>query len=297
VLGTLGLPLLLLLGLTRPTGVRGALFLVWWLWCETVGVLVAGALTPLVAIPRTSHRVHRALQRTWSSALWAGLSNLYRLRLDVTGETGRPPFLLLVRHVSAADTLLPQILVANPQHLALRYVLKDELRWDPALDLVGGRLPNAFVRRGEGQTARVAALARDLEPNGGVVIWPEGTRFTAERRERILAKTPQASELKATLPPRAGGVRAALETTDLPVVFCAHRGLEGVKGLADLWNGELLDKVVVVHLWRGSPPPGGLDAWLLAQWRRVDAVATGAVWAEGEEAASPLTAPLRHSSR
>ena len=107
-------------------------------------------------------------------------------------------------------------------------------------------------------------------------MWPEGTRFTPARKARIEEKNPAARSLQATLPPRTGGVRAVLTETPLDVVFCAHRGFEGVKGLADLWNGELLDRTIEVKLWRTSSPPlSSLEDWLMAQWLQVDAVAAG----------------------
>ena len=45
------------------------------------------------------------------------------------------------------------MIVAREARIRLRYVLKHELRWDPCLDIVGWRLPNAFVRRGAQDTA------------------------------------------------------------------------------------------------------------------------------------------------
>ena len=243
-----------------------------WLGCELFGIAAAALLTPLTLHRSTSLGAHYALQRAWSGVLWWGLCRLYRMRLEVEGEPGEGPYLLLVRHSSTADTLLPQVLVCNPLKHRLRYVLKNELRWDPCLDIVGGRLPNAFVKRGLGQVERVGGLARDLGQDG-IVIWPEGTRFSKGRRARRAEKDPRALELSCTLPPRTGGVRAVLEHGALDVVFCAHRGFEGVRRISDLWNGALLDRVVHVKMWR-SQPEGDLRDWLFQQWKQVDAFAS-----------------------
>lgn len=260
-------PVLFIVGLFLPSGVRAASMVTAWLVCELLGVLAALVLTPLQLWPARSLDAHYALQRAWSGTLWWALRRLYRIDLQVRGEAGSGPFLLLVRHASTADTLLPQILLANPTGIRLRYVLKHELRWDPCLDVVGDRVPNAFVRRGEGQLDAVRDLA---EPGSSTVVWPEGTRFTASRLAR--STHPRAEELSATLPPRTGAVRAVLERNPTDVVFVAHRGFEGVRGMDDLWNGRLLDARVQVQIWRATPDPD-VESWLFDQWKRVDRVA------------------------
>jgi 1-acyl-sn-glycerol-3-phosphate acyltransferase len=191
----------------------------------------------------------------------------------------------LARHASLLDSLLPCVLL---DRFRLRYVLKRELRWDPCLDIVGARLPNALVRRGAGDPAeieRVAALARGLEPDEGVVLFPEGTRFTAERRQRLLEhldadgeapRSRQAGSLRHTLPPRRGGVLALLDAAPLAdVVILVHTGLEGAARLGDLWRGSLRGETLEVELWRiprAAIPPddAGREVWLDESWQRVD---------------------------
>jgi 1-acyl-sn-glycerol-3-phosphate acyltransferase len=86
------------------------------------------------------------------------------------------------------DTMLPAHLVANPTGFRLRYVLKKELLADPTLDIGGNRLPNYFINRGAGDSAKeteaVRRLASDLGSNDGVLIYPEGTRYSEEKRLR-----------------------------------------------------------------------------------------------------------------
>jgi 1-acyl-sn-glycerol-3-phosphate acyltransferase len=85
--------------------------------------------------------------------------------------------IVLMRHASLADSLLPAVLLGT-RGLRLRYVLKRELLWDPCLDVVGQRLPNAFIRRGSGESDAeidaIRALGRDLGDDEGVLIYPEG---------------------------------------------------------------------------------------------------------------------------
>jgi hypothetical protein len=79
------------------------------------------------------------------------------------------------------------------------------------------------------------------------------------------------------LPPRPGGVLGLLEAApQADVVVCAHTGLEGTASLAQIWNGALLNCTLQVEfrrIARRAIPPGsdGGLAWLLEEWRRVDA--------------------------
>lgn len=265
--------------------------------CEVLGVLAAlglGLLAPFVARTRFLGWNAR-LQRRWVEALFAGLRRLYGLRLEVEAPPGSTepgaPLVVLVRHVSLVDTLLP--LLVLDRRWSLRYVLKRELLWDPCLDLVGLRLPNAFVNRegDPGEAARVAALAEGLGPAQGVVIYPEGTRFSPARRERVLRSLEQgglpiaalerARALQHVLPPRPGGVLGLLAACPAAdVLLVAHTGLEGARTLGSLWRGELIGRTVRVRLWRipAWELPAGREpqtAWLNGQWERVDAWLAG----------------------
>lgn len=168
---------------------RAVLVVSWYLWMEALGVLAAGALwlaRPWLGAERFERASFR-LQCRWASALFGGARRLLGMRVETSGEEalGPGPILLLLRHASVADTLLPAALVSSRTGRRLRYVMKRELLWDPCLDVVGQRLPNAFVRRGTGdaaETARVRELARDLGPDEGVLLYPEGTRWTPARR-------------------------------------------------------------------------------------------------------------------
>jgi 1-acyl-sn-glycerol-3-phosphate acyltransferase len=133
------------------------------------------------------------LQQLWAGALFGAARALFRIRVEVSGdgEVEPGPVLVLLRHASIVDTLLPANLIARPHGIHLRYVLKRELLSDPCLDVAGRRLPNYFVRRGTGEAReveRVRALAEGLGAEDGVLIYPEGTRFTPARRERALAR-------------------------------------------------------------------------------------------------------------
>jgi 1-acyl-sn-glycerol-3-phosphate acyltransferase len=267
-----------------------------YLTAETVGIVAAFAIWMLGAGFARPHgrrylAWNYALQRLWSGTIGRAAVGLLRLRLDVTGadQVTSGPFLLLTRHASIVDNLLPSALVANPNHLRVRYVMKQELLADPCLDIVGSRLPNYFVDRKArdpaGEIARVKALAAGIGRRDAVLIYPEGTRFTPDRQRKAVARLERrdpsrhawASHLRHVLPPRLGGPLALLEAApDADVVICAHAGFEGFATFGDLWSGALLGAEVHVRFTRfaaASLPPDreGRAAWIDEQWTAVDA--------------------------
>jgi 1-acyl-sn-glycerol-3-phosphate acyltransferase len=277
----------------RWSGVRSGLALLHYALGEVLGLTASAVLTPLVRrAPALSERLHFRLQCWWARWLLGGAAHLFGLRITARGVEGLGggPILLLMRHASVIDTLLPAALVSSRTGLRLRYVIKRELLWDPCLDVVGQRLPNAFVRRGGGgaaeEIARVADLARALGPHDGVLVYPEGTRFTPARREQVLARFSQSADAKHVeraralhhvLPPRLGGTLALLDAAPgVDVVFGAHVGLEALRSLANLWSGGLVGRAIELELWRvpaASIPRGREEQalWLYDQWQRVDA--------------------------
>lgn len=242
------------------------------------------------------------LQCWWAGRLFDVGRALMGMRVACEGlAQARPgPYVLLVRHVSMGDALLPAAFVSRELGVHLRTVLKRELVWDPCLDIVGHRLPNAFVRRASSDPAReielVRGLAAELGPTEGLLLFPEGTRFSADRRARALARLEAegpadlsrvARELEHVLPPRLGGVLGALDAAPTAdVVFLAHAGLEGARRLGDLWRGALVGGTLRLVFWRvpRSEVPASAEErarWLFDQWRRVDAIAAGRDGAEG----------------
>ncbi|MGB8332338.1 MAG: lysophospholipid acyltransferase family protein, partial [Polyangiales bacterium] len=227
------------------------------------------------------------LQAWWASLTMKVAQKLLRLHVVVAhADCAVPgPSILLVRHASILDTLLPCMYVQRPYRFRVRYVLKQELLFDPCIDIVGNALPNYFVDRG-GETPRellgVRQLARDIGTDG-ILIFPEGTRFSPEKRDKALSKLDAegspflgaAQRLSHVLPPKPGGVLALLETLpDVDCVFFAHTGLEAFEKIKNLLSGEVVGSTVHIQLWRidASEIPGAADErlrWLYAQWERV----------------------------
>ena len=233
-------------------------------------------------------RLYR-LQAWWGTVNLKAAQRLLSLDIRVTGaELAVPgPSILLVRHASILDTLLPCTYVQRPYGFRLRYVLKQELLFDPCIDIVGHALPNYFVDRG-GDTpielVGIRRLARNLGTDG-ILIFPEGTRFSQAKRKKVLEKLardrstflPAATAMTHVLPPKPGGVLALLdELPGVDCVFVAHAGLETFAKIKDLLSGAVVGSTVRVSFWRvdtNDIPTGDEDRlrWLYAQWKEVEA--------------------------
>jgi 1-acyl-sn-glycerol-3-phosphate acyltransferase len=282
----------------RPprAALRCGLFLCLYLLCECAGIVASFGVWIASGVWAGAGRRrfldwNYALQNLWAWSLWNGSMRVWDTRVEVEGAdtVAPPPILLLIRHASVADTLIPAALITRRRGIRMRYVLKRELLWDPCLDIVGNRLPNYFVDRqavdGEREIRGVANLVQGLGPDEGILIYPEGTRFTPAKRRRILKRLAEqgdpallerAKQLEQTLPPRLGGTLALLEANPgADVVFCAHTGFEGAGSFWDLWCGALVGARVSVRFWRvpWSQVPESREqriSWLYDQWTQID---------------------------
>ena len=292
------LPVCLLVDLLRPARLRTtrfALFGLGYLSYEVAGLLASLGIWlgwgPWRRAPQHHYldRNHR-LQAWWAGGLFRAATRILSLEvhLDEAPADDRP-LLVFVRHASMVDSLLPAALVSARAGTQLRYVLKRELLLDPCLDVVGQRLPNAFVKRGstspEQELEAVRALARDLGPGEGVAIFPEGTRFTPEKRERALERIAASGDperlerargLRRVLPPRSGGPLAVIaEAPEADVFFLAHRGFDGAASVSDLLAGRLIGRRIDVRSWRVPicelpTSPREQLRWLDEQWAILD---------------------------
>jgi 1-acyl-sn-glycerol-3-phosphate acyltransferase len=234
---------------------------------------------------------HGLLEGWWAGKL-VGIARLwYRMKVEVedADEVAPGPTLILMRHASIVDTMLPSAVLGKPGlRMQMRIVKKRELLWDPCVDLVSSRVPRAFVRRGSGAPERELDAIRHLAGGMGaadaIVIFAEGTRFSPEKQAEVLArlrvKAPEAAEraarLRHVLPARPAGTLALLEhCPDMDVVVCAHTGLEGASRLGDFARGTLLDRTLKMKFWRiprraiPDTREGRLE-WLEHVWRAVD---------------------------
>ena len=266
-----------------------------WMSIRIVGfawLYLMGEVWALIALMVTTplpDRITYRLQVSWARWNLGAVRILFGLELSVEGEDviAPGPIVVLSRHASLIDTLLPPTLVSGGHGIRLRYVLKKELLVDPALDIAGNRLPNHFIDRNRSESAAelaaVRALAGGLGANDGVLIYPEGTRFSHEKREGLTSRyadrggelASMARSLRLVLPPRPGGTLAILDEANADVVVLAHHGLEGFAKAADVWRGELVGNKVSVRFWRVAREALEGDraertAWLYDLWSDID---------------------------
>jgi 1-acyl-sn-glycerol-3-phosphate acyltransferase len=198
------------------------------------------------------------------------------------------PTILLSRHASIIDTILPIGLIQQPHGVRLRIVLKHELIYSPPVDTIGHRVPTAFVRRSavnkEQELDAVRRMTRDMHAQESVLIFPEGTRFSAGKRLHILHKlqgkdsvaSQRAAQLTHILPLRAAGINTLMQQLpNADLVFCAHTGFEQANRLEDFFAGGLYRANVHVAYWRVAAAdvprdPAARATFLHQQWLRVN---------------------------
>ncbi len=271
------------------------------LWCLLTGVLAVELSAAVVGIvlltwhvgrvdgDRAQRRLH-GLEQWWAARHAGNFRRFAGLRWNVENpeELRHADAIVLARHASHADALLPLILFGNMGGHRLLYTLKEELQWAPAMDIVGNRLPNVFVNRTPGPDSaledRIEALATLVDDDHVAVIFPEGTFFTPQRLERAATRIAEtrpdleaaARSLRHLLPPRPAGTNSLLRgapTADL--VLVAHVGMEEFGDLAAIRRNLPLAEPVRVRLWRiprGDVPVDEDEfvEWLLARWIDVD---------------------------
>jgi 1-acyl-sn-glycerol-3-phosphate acyltransferase len=275
--------------------VRLAAMAWWFLVGELRGMLGLAGIYVATGGPfgrgsRTRARLVYRLRIHWCRSNLAGVRVLFGLSFEVEGLelAGPGPEIVLMRHASIIDNTLPDALIGHAHGLGLRFVLKRELEMLPVFDIGARWVPTVFVRRASSDPARelanVRMLARDLSEGEGVLIYPEGTRYTPEKlasaqkaiAERQPEIAPLAARLRNVLPPRLGGPLELLdEGRGADVVFCGHVGLDGFEYIRDIWVGGLVGTKVRVRFWRypAAEVPAGREeriAWLYERWQILD---------------------------
>jgi 1-acyl-sn-glycerol-3-phosphate acyltransferase len=303
-----------LIKLSRPGRMRGLRvlwFAVVWLTAETIalsaclGLWVASGFGGRLRTEPFTDRHYAVMRWFVGLAYRAGTATFgVRLEVDEPDFTAAEqdarlarPVIVLSRHAGPGDSFLLVHQLLNVYGRRPRVVMKAILQLDPSVDVMFNRLPNVFITRrraGEGQfVAEIRRLAGGLGPAGALVLFPEGGNWTPGRWRRGIQRlerkgrqdlASRASGMPNVLPPRTGGVLAAIEACPAAdVIFVAHAGLDTLVSMGDIWRGLPIDAVVRAKWWRVPfdqvPRSAGREAqikWLYDWWQLIDG------WISGE---------------
>jgi hypothetical protein len=271
-------------------------FLLWYLVLEAAGLIamlvlwIASGFGLFLNKP-WMQEAHYGFMRTWLKTVNAGAKLLFRMKVHIE-ERPVPragPILVFCRHAGPGNSMLliGTILVGYKRHP--RIVMLAKLQWEPLYDVMLNRLPNRFIKhdpkRRELYTGAITDLATGLGDQDAFVLFPEGKDFTPRVRKRAIetlrgkgldAAAERAEKMEHVLPPRHGGVMAAMAgAPDADVVLVAHSVLEEVGTFKELWGRIPLEHPIVARYWRippGEVPKGQDDVieWLYGWWEQID---------------------------
>jgi len=245
-------------------------------------------------------RAHYALLRVLLRALVRTARRVFVLDLQTDGVSWSPlddgvpgstnAMIVLSRHAGPGDSLLLMDTLMNRDHLRRpRTVLKDTMALDPFVDVWFHRLPARFIDPnpavGDEVETVIASLADGLGVEDALLIFPEGGNYTPRRRQRAIDRlrsrghdtyAERAERMRHVLPPRPGGVLAAVEAAPhADLVFVAHTGLEHITGARDAWRALPDHKTLRLRWWFHSAADVPRDraariAWLFERWADID---------------------------
>jgi 1-acyl-sn-glycerol-3-phosphate acyltransferase len=326
--GVISLPLLVVVAVIvsvwlpgRWYALRLLAFGLVYLALEVGGLAVAGVLWVASGFGRrldtpAFRSAHYTALRMVLDVLMRTAERLFTLQVVTDGTSWSPlddgvpgsenAMVVLCRHAGPGDSFLLVHTLMNRDHLRQpRVVLKDVLQMDPLIDVYLNRLPNHFVTHEPGaRTAEeaIADLARDMGDEDALLIFPEGANFTPKRRFRAIQRLRQrglasagqrAEAMQNVLPPRPGGVTAAVRAAPhADVVFVAHTGLEHLSTVRDIWRGLPMDKTLRLRWWFVPAAEVPLDDtqltdWLYRWWETIDG------WIETTQHEQPVTTRRR----
>ena len=296
VVGIVAVPLLVLAdvatGAPRGRRARAWLLITATLWTEVLGVAAAGVLAVWHLNGRRNPTgwlaINYRLEHWWCRR---HMKNLTRFAgVSVTLSDGTPldggPSIMVARHSSHIDAIVPLLVLADNDRFA-RYTLKEDLKWAPAMDLVGDRTPNVWIDRstpGSEMFERVEQLAAEMPDDGTCVIFPEGTFRTQERHDRAIERLRSSREdlaekadgLRYVLPPRPAGTLALMRgAPDADIIVLANVGVEGRSSIreiiATITEQRPIEVLATRHRRDTVPTDEDLiNSWLLERWLEMD---------------------------
>ena len=290
----------------RMRVLRLVFFAMVWLFADTAAVFMCLGLWVISGFGgrlRTEpyQARHYAIMRWFLDLIYRAATRSFGLRVKVEEPEATEaeqaarlarPVIVLSRHAGPGDSFLLVRQLLSEYGRRPRVVMKATLQLDPGVDVVANRVPNVFISRGRtGErfyVEQIERLARGLDHDGALVVFPEGGNWTPGRWERGIARLEQigrgdlaarARQMPNLLAPRTGGTFAAIQACPgADVIFVAHAGLDRLVSVRDIWRALPIGQTIRAKWWRvgADEVPRNLDheeqlLWLYGWWERIDA--------------------------
>ncbi len=283
-------------GRRRWPRVRLVLLIIGALIIETIGMiesLIIWIVTGFGLLGRARWRWHRqrAFMGWYTRTMFALITRVTGTKViwQDHGDLSHGPVVLIARHTSFFDALIPATVLSQRNKLLSHHVVTHGLRYAPCIDIVGHRFPNRFIKRdpGEGsnELEHIQAVGSVLDDRSAAIIFPEGTFRNPERFARVLRRirrrdpelAERAQHLDHVLPPRANGTHALLRgAPEADVLVCANTGLESFGSIKSIVDHPYTDRPIVIETWRIArseipDDPDEFNLWLFDQYVAIDA--------------------------
>lgn len=221
--------------------------------------------------PGERRRAIARWQSWWGTLSFGVVSRILGIRADfrptVGGDGWDGPCIVIANHGSSLDIIVLFALMARLGRTDLRWILKRQLLYVPAIGRACRETGCGYVTRGgdSGDLDRVRHCAKVARADrASVVIFPEGTRYVSPKRDSGYANV---------LPPKVGGVLALrYELPDYPVLSVTIRW-GAPRGATTVLDGaSYVGRTVTVEsALRDDVDSRTIAEWLTREWRRKDA--------------------------
>ncbi|MGI9322145.1 MAG: 1-acyl-sn-glycerol-3-phosphate acyltransferase [Pseudomonadales bacterium] len=258
--------------LSLLTSLLAMLNLCFWLFPLTLLVLLKA-----IPLPPLRRLATRGLELCYwltvrCNSFW--LLDVLNVQVEVFGQLpDHPAPIVIANHQSWFDVPLLLQVVTVEGKLIVKFFVKQELVWVPVIGWICIAMNFPRLRRGQTPDSQqkdretIEQLSKTLaRESGALQIFPEGTRFTAQKREA------QNSPYQHLLRPKPGGVKYSLASAppgtpvvDITFVYdgdsnfwhCLHGGTKKIRAYIKVIEGAESDTA---------------REWLGDRWREKDAL-------------------------
>ncbi len=213
----------------------------------------------------------------FGNSFWMG--KVVGIELVVEGELGTDQSPIIIsNHQSWFDIPILQEIITSRGPI-IKFLVKKELIWVPVIGWICLAMNFPRLNRGTGKDARRTdystiqslSLSLDDEP-GALLIFPEGTRFTQQKKAR------QESPFNLLLKPKTGGMKIIKDAAppDTPVIDITIRYDRGVNNFWQCLHGEIKKiHITISHFTMGEIQDP--KTWLEERWAMKDRMLSAAL--------------------